>query len=1319
MKGLLKLIPFLSALLLFGAPAAGSVPDREDNYAFRHLRSDNSSLSFNGVVAIAQDAHGFVWVGTSDGMNRYDGAGFKAYRKNELGLQSAFVVSLCADREGNLWVGTDSGATRYDYASDTFVPLLKQSNLGTVIQNKVTCIKIDSDGLVWMSVNGQGLFSYNQASGELLNYFYDGGATTLPAGITSFCIDGAGGFVFDLYGLGLFRTDRNFSETLPLEAFASLKGDFIVDIACGVRPASILCASVERGLFEINLSKGSLSTLIPAEEGMVPYKLFIDEGSYVWMPSTEGLWRYDLQSGKVRRFLSDPSDDFSLGDMRVTSVFRDSAGGLWAGTAASGVDYCGFFQNHFHRYASAGGETLRGSLPRSMCPDGRGGVWIGTETQGLLFYDSESEELSRYSRAEALPKGIFSLCHDDGTLWAGTYSGIVRLDIDSGRTRVYPQATDVSSLSDNKLYVIRKLSDGRVLVGTPLGILIYDRDADTFRPTSGLDGIFVTDILEDSAGRIWIASYAHGIFLYDIDRDVTTARWFSGAGGAREIPMNKINALMQDSSGDIWATSYSSGFFRIGEEKGEGRVFSTAMSPSISSDMVFSMLEDGRGKIWITSSNGLMAYDPKTGEIDTYTVDNGLLDNEFNISSGLRLEDGSLLLGSTNGLVRFHPADLEVNPDASPIVLADFRIESGIVTPAPQGSLLNANINECRRIVLPFRNNTFGVLVTMPLMPSPHSGGVNYILEGFDGKWKHFSWTGRPVSLAWNGVPPGRYCLRIKSGSFEHAPLTIIVRRHPLLSIPAVCVYILLLIAAVAALVWYVSVKARRSSEKASYKDKMAFFTNIIHELKTPLTLIKTPLRNILAKRDGDKDEIDEDLATISSSAEYMDKLVKEMLDFVKIEQNGYKLTYSRVDLVEKIRLLCGSFEESAKNRNLVISFLPEQESIVVHADDSAVTKVINNLLLNALKYAETNISLGARLDSGEAVLSFCNDGPLIPRVRRSEIFKPFVQFDGDNGSYSQSFGVGLALAKTIAEMHGGSLSLEDGPKTCFVLRLPLNMDIPVPEAEPGDDPGAEAVSSELPTVLVVEDNEELQKYLKRKLSSEFNVQAVASAEAAMREVRNGEVDLVVSDIALGGTSGIELCRRITSDFDNSHVVVIMLSAISSVETKLEAMESGASLYIEKPFDLEYLISSIRILLDKRRIMRAAYINDVHPDPASYNLPGSDEAFLKKLDDLIMSNLSDPSFSVDQLSEALNLSRYTLLRKIKGLLGTTPNDYIRLKRLSVAASLLKNNTTRVSEVCYSVGFNTPSYFAKCFRMRYGVLPGDYMREHSQLKENKQ
>ena len=491
----------------------------------------------------------------------------------------------------------------------------------------------------------------------------------------------------------------------------------------------------------------------------------------------------------------------------------------------------------------------------------------------------------------------------------------------------------------------------------------------------------------------------------------------------------------------------------------------------------------------------------------------------------------------------------------------------------------------------------------------------------------------------------------------------------------------------------------------------MSFFSNIVHEIKTPLTLIRTPLQNILASGECGG-EVREDLMVINNNTEYLSQLVKELLDFVKIECHGYMLNCGNLDLIEKIGFLCFNFAETAKDSNLRLTFSHEDEQLFILADEPGLNKILNNLLHNALKYAESYIEVEAKRVGDNAVVSIRNDGPIIPGEHRSRIFEPFVQYGND----AKGVGIGLSLARTLAELHGGQLVLDDNT-TCtdFILTLPLRR--AATEPADGEEPTTASEGGqekpELPTLLIVEDNTDLSAYLKRKLQGEYRIFTAATAERALELLRQQEADLILSDIALNGMSGLELCKRVCADFETSHIPVILLSALSSTRSKVVGMESGASLYIEKPFNMEYLQACIRNILDKRSAMKNAFRSKVMPLAAHlYNLPHSDEEFLSRLDAIILANISDPSFSNEQLAEAFFLSKSTLNRKIKGLLDTTPNDYIRTKRLIVAAQMLTENHCRINEVCYSVGFNTPSYFAKCFKKFYGILPAEYMKEHN-------
>ena len=487
----------------------------------------------------------------------------------------------------------------------------------------------------------------------------------------------------------------------------------------------------------------------------------------------------------------------------------------------------------------------------------------------------------------------------------------------------------------------------------------------------------------------------------------------------------------------------------------------------------------------------------------------------------------------------------------------------------------------------------------------------------------------------------------------------------------------------------------------------MAFFSNIVHEIKTPLTLIRTPLQKIFAVGDV-SENIREELEVIRSSADYMNDLVRELLEYVRLEEHGYVLDLRNIDIVERTGFLCYNFSETAHSRNIKISYRHEVDSLVTALDTIAFRKIINNLMDNGVKYAETFVKVSLSVDDGHVVISFQNDGAPIPASRRESIFKPFVQFSADQSPYAQSFGIGLTYAKNLAELHGGCLFLSDKTDcTEFVLRLPVKTVTNVVEE---NEPEVEiAKRADLPLVLIVEDNSSLLTYLKKNLKHQYNVITAQSAEKALVLLASYKVDIILTDVALQGMSGVDLCRRINSSETLSHIPVIVVSAISSVETKMKCMEYGAVTYIEKPYSMDFLQACIKGTLEKRATLRATYGVAVSVAD-KIKLINRDDDFLRRLEKVVLENMGNSSFTNKQLEEMLYMGHSTLNRKMKALLDMTPNDYIRTKRLSAAADMLESGKHRVNEVCYAVGFNSPSYFAKCFKKVYGVLPAEWAKD---------
>ena len=999
----------LCLLALFAAvPQAGAV--NPGARYFTHLKTTDSGLSYNCVHAIIQDSRGFIWLGTSDGLNRYDGMRFRTFHKNELGGNSGFIVSLCEDDRGDIWIGTDSGVVLYDAATDRFRALDTPSDRGTVIHNKVTTIKKDRQGVIWMAVNNQGLFSCDPESGALKNYFVEEGRQTLPANITSFCFDVNNECWLSLYFSNLYHADKALTEATPVE-FGDrgqlFRNDNIIEII--ESPYNTLyVASVDKGVCEIAPRSSKIRTLIPnAENRYVPESLFSGRDGELWAATTKGIYVYNPGSGETIRLKADRQDKFSLSDSHTLSVLVDDSDGIWIGTNAGGVNYSGAFHQNFDKYHIVGDEPLANCLVRGFADDGEGRLWITTEKSGLMTYSLKTKELRKY-RNKQLPEALFGIGHDDGKLWLGSFQGLYRLDLKTGTVKVYSRRDESSSLHDNKIYTIYKTSEGDLLVGTTLGMLRYDRAGDSFTPVPVFEGMFITDIAEDISGDLWVATYANGLIRYDPAAGAIVRSYTYAADNPRSLPSNKVLSVFRDSADRIWATTFSAGFCLYDGQNDDFVVYDQALlgAGNLPSDINYRIVEDDSGNLWISTNKGLICFTPATLETKAYTTTDGLLNDEFNYNAGFKTSDGTLYFGSSDGFVRFNPRTFHTDTRVPEIVITDLRIGERIVKAGEEGSPLACNIDRTQHIALNARQNSFGFGFALLGFASPASNTILCRLEGYDTHWRKVPESNR---IFYSNIPAGSYRLQVKGVNSNgiwndrHPAVEITVAQRFYKSTPAILLYVLLLIFASILVSHYFYRKAvkrerqrqneyKRAREIELFNEKMAFFSNIVHEIKTPLTLIRTPLQNILASGECGG-EVREDLMVINNNTEYLSQLVKELLDFVKIECHGYMLNCGNLDLIEKIGFLCFNFAETAKSNNLRLTFRHEEEQLSILADEPGLNKILNNLLHNALKYAESYIEVEARSEGGNAVVSIRNDGPIIPKEHRSRIFEPFVQY--------------------------------------------------------------------------------------------------------------------------------------------------------------------------------------------------------------------------------------------------------------------------------------------------------------------------------------
>ena len=653
-------------------------------------------------------------------------------------------------------------------------------------------------------------------------------------------------------------------------------------------------------------------------------------------------------------------------------------------------------------------------------------------------------------------------------------------------------------------------------------------------------------------------------------------------------------------------------------------------------------------------------------------------------------------------------------------------------------SPLKKSINFLDELVLQPNQNSFSFRVAALDFQAPRMNRIMCKLDGFDEEWLP---VGESPVVTYSNLWYGDYTFRVKAansdGVWNEKEVALIVRILPpfYLTIWAYCVYVLLIIGCSLYAIWYFkqrsSYRHRRQMEKFEqekereiYHAKIDFFTNVAHEIRTPLTLIKGPLENIILKKKVDA-ETREDLNVMKQNTERLLNLTNQLLDFRKTESQGFRLNFAKCNITEVLKETHLRFTSLAKQKGLEFTLQLPEADFYAHVNQEAFTKIISNLLNNAVKYSEHYIHVFLEVTEGGENKVFCirtvNDGVIIPREMREEIFQPFVRFnEGDDGKVTTGTGIGLALSRSLAELHQGTLAMgkeEDSNTFCLTLPIVQDMTItltPETEMEPEtvNEPTVEVEQGEIkdnrPTVLVVEDNPDMLAFVVRQLSKEYAVLSAANGAEALKMLDGNYVNLVVSDVVMPVMDGFELCKTIKSDLNYSHIPVILLTAKTNIQSKIEGMELGADAYIEKPFSVEYLQACASNLIQNREKLRRTFAQSPFVAANTMALTKADEEFIKRLNEVILTNLNNPEFSMDDIADSLNMSRSNFYRKIKGVLDLSPNEYLRLERLKKAAQLLKQGEGRVTEICYMVGFNSPSYFAKCFQKQFGVLPKDFV-----------
>lgn len=1314
-------------LLLFCLLSSSLCPAKERQLIFRSFNADNG-LAHNTVLAVIQDRTGFMWFGTKDGLNRYDGSEIRTVAVTDAIPGNNYISALCEDNKGCIWIGTDSGVCLYDPETERANRFLLKADDGSRITENIPQIVLAPDSTVWIAAGSQGFFRYDSGAKTLTRIPGDKtGRKTYSA--RNICFTAQNAICITLDDGNIYLSEDNLASVTPLfpegggtEAFRNRYTNRLVS---GAFNKMYACTSL--GLFEINLAAKRFRKIDLPHSNNYVRDLLILKNDEFWVATESALEILDANLREAASLYGDHRNPYTFQDYSVYCLCQDKEGGIWAGTYFAGVAYSwGNGTEPVKRYYANPESRGLGHYVREIVSDADGNLWIGTESKSLFHYVPQSDKIEPVWNDRLLSSNIHGLCCDGDFVWVGTYEqtrSLVRIHRRTLASKSYPSA-------GKEIYTICRTSGGELWIGTTSGLKRYDRATDRFVGDSAIRS-HVYHIREDSSGNIWAATYSDGLYKYDAMKDAWRHYLYAERDTA-SLAANKVLSVFEDRHNRIWLTTEGGGLCRYDSEADSFVRYKSRLP----FDTCYRIEEDAQGVFWITSNKGLIRFDAEALSYYVFTTDDGLLNNQFNYSSLCKTEDGRIYAGSSDGFISFDPAKLEPYNGRFPIVLTDFMPYNKSIGAGSDSLQAPKSITHLDRIDLAPDENSFSVRVAAISYRSPNAAHMRYKLEGFDSEWHRVS----NNTISYSNLPFRSYRLVVEGLDSKGAPngiarsLEIRIRPPFYLSGIAYACYAALALTAVVLLYRLANRRAlrkreteiekiERSKERELYVAKFDFFTNIAHEIRTPLSLIRGPLENIVAKTGDSPDrELHEELRTMQSNTDRLTTLINQLLDFRKAEQQGFRLHPVECDVREVVENVCLRFVTMARQKHIDFAFELPAEKLQASADKEALTKIVSNLLSNALKYAQSYARLKMTVENDPARfrVTVVNDGPVVPEGMREKIFQPFMQYR-DGKHVIAGTGIGLTLARSLAELHGGTLIMDPSTEiNRFVLTVPVvhqsaGVRTEEPEIAPGElrenTTAPQDDASKKPALLIVEDDPEMQAFIVRHMAPAYRTVTADNGRMALeRLAKNEPFDLILSDVMMPEMDGFELCRRVKADLQYSHIPVLLLTAKTDVASKVEGLGTGADLYVEKPFSLEYLRASISALLSNRELVRRHFLESPFAKSETLTYSKADENFMSKLDQYIMQHLEQAELSVEEMAEEMCMSSSKLLRKLKAIIGKSPNEYLRIKRLKRASELLQSKKYSIAEISLLVGFGSPTYFSSCFKKQFGITPTEFLEE---------
>ena len=1246
-----------------------------------------------------------MWVGTRDGLSRYDGNSFSNIRdmvKGE-GL-GGNIFSICEDTEGKIWFSNPSGVHIYDPSTGQIRALdMPEASAGFSMVS-------DSKGRVWLMTDR--LIMYDCVSLEKKEYPF----TDLRP--SSMAIDSYGTIWISMHDGTLYIYDTRTDKFEP-----RVCGHRIRRMA-SAEDGKLLVTTAANEVMYIDCITMKAELMYKAERGNSIMSIIERSKGECWIGTQQGLFIRRSGTRYEGSAFHDAATPESISADYITSLGKDKAGNIWVGTYYTGLNVWKDREDEMSLYFNNPTKnSIKGKIVRSICQDNSGYVWFCTEDGWLNRFNPADQTIRNYKLAEDL--NLQGLIVDGDMLWVCSLgSGVWLFDLKREKVKKH------YNLPGNRATLGIRSRNGDILAGTANGLYRYDRESDSFSLVRNTGRDFVHSLYQDSKGIIWIGTYGNGIKCIDEDGNVISQTDMSDNGSG--ITSRLITSFYEDSRHRMWVTTEGGGVCVTEPEYDitDLKFRTLTTDNGLPSNVTCAVTEDQDGMIWISTTNGIASLSEENLNVtELINGSNELTGYQFSYSAICSTRNGIIYFGNTDGMVSIVPSKMKSMSMQDNLVITDIlaRTADRSFSLCEEGrSAMTTDHVEVKH------KNAASIHISF-VAPEYTNRMPLYTYSISRGKEKEFSGTTYSNSVIFTGLRPGKYKFEVGVTGKEDIPacnrtLYIDIKPHPLLSGAAFTVYSLLLIAGLAGLVLLLGRKRKRDrahhlakitakKEKEIYNAKINFFTNITHEIRTPLTLIKMPVDKIIASGAYNSSN-EKDLRMIQANTDRLLNLTNQLLDMRKMENNEISIAFVKEDICSIVTKAQRMFEQMAVEQHVTMnSEIPDTPIYMMCAKDS-IFSIISNLLSNAIKYGNglINIKVEQSEDLQSVMIRIDSNGERIPAQDRENIFKLFFQREGaEKGVHGT--GIGLPYARTLANMHNGRLYLDENVKdmNSFVLELPVRQAQQITIEHPQEESTAELpeFDSSRHSVLIVEDSSEMRNYLAKELSSEYNILTAANGADALEIAHNEKIDLVISDIMMPIMDGCELCNRIKSDSDLSHVPVILLTAAVGVETRIETLESGADGYIEKPFPIELLRSNISNLFRNKEISYKQFINKPLTHYNSLTSNKIDQEYMDKIHDFIMKHISEPDLNIESLTFQLGTSKSSLYRKLKANTGLSINEYIRVCRLKQAAELLSSQKYKINEVAFMTGFSSPSYFATCFLKQFNITPSEFVKNLGQ------